>query len=444
MENDKNDLLDKIVSLCKRRGFVFQGSSIYGGLSGTFDYGPYGAEIVHNIKELWWKHFVKKHQNIYGISTSTIMPEAVWKASGHLEGFSDPIIECSKCGHKFRADNLPKENLDLKKCPDCNGALGQEKKFNLMLPVFLGATEGTSNLGYLRGEVAQGMFVNFKNVLDSMHPKIPFGLAQIGRAYRNEIAPRDFIFRAREFELMEFEFFVKESEWQEYFEFWRKQIWDFIDLAGIEKEKVHELEVPSEDRAHYSKRTIDFEFDYPFGKKELYGLAYRTDYDLKKHSAESGEDLSFYDEESKERFIPHVIEPTFGNGRTLLAILISAYREEKQSDGETRIYLKLKPKIAPVKCAVFPLLKNKEALVSKAKEIFEELRKEFDCIEFDDNGNIGKRYRRQDEIGTPFCVTVDFDTIEKDGTMTIRERDSGNQERKTIDEIKNILRQALI
>lgn len=423
MNENSENLMEKVISLCKRRGFIFQGSEIYGGLSGTWDYGPYGSELSHNIKELWWKHFVKNHEDMYGITSATLMSEAVWKASGHLEGFADPMVECKKCHHRFRADQL--ENK--KNCPDCKGELGEEKVFNLLLPVSLGSVEGNSNTAYLRGEIAQGMFVNFKNVLNTMRPSLPFGLAQIGRAYRNEIAPRDYLFRVREFDLMEFEYFVRESDWQKYFEEWRQEMWKWIDLVGIDKNKVHELEVAPEDRAHYSKRTIDFEYDYPFGKKELYGLAYRTDYDLKKHSEESGEDLSYFDEEKKERFIPHVIEPTFGHGRTMLAVLLSAYREDKMND-ETRIYLALNPRVSPIKCAVFPLLKNKPELVTKAREIFKSLRKEFVC-EFDDNGNIGKRYRRQDEIGTPYCVTVDFDTLEKDNSVTVRDRDTGKQER---------------
>ena len=428
----KNDLMEKIVSLCKRRGFIFQGSEIYGGLAGTWDYGPYGATLSHNIKDLWWKHFVSEQENIFGISTPTIMPEGVWRASGHLSGFSDPMIECKKCHHRFRADHLE----DKKKCPDCGGDLGEEKAFNLMFPVSMGSS--ADSIAYLRGEIAPGMFVNFKNVIDTMHPDLPFGLAQIGKAYRNEIAPRDFLFRVREFDLMEFEFFLREKDWEKYFEMWRVEMWRWVERVGIKKEMVHELEVPLEDRAFYSKRTIDFEFDYPFGKKELYGLAYRTDHDLKSHSVGSGVDLTYFDEETKERFTPHVVEPSFGHGRTLLAVLVSAYTEDELG-GETRIYLKFTPKIAPIKIAVFPLLKNKEVLVEKAQEIYKQLKKEFGAVMFDDNGNIGKRYRRQDEIGTPWCVTVDFDTVEKanenHGGVTVRDRDTGEQKRMTVDEL---------
>ncbi len=419
---EKDNKMEKIVSLAKRRGFVFQGSEIYGGLAGTWDYGPYGAELAHNIKELWWRHFVTDREDVFGISTPTIMPEGVWRSSGHLSGFTDPMVECKKCHHRFRADHLKDKN----KCPDCGGELGEEKAFNLMFPLSMGSS--ADSVAYLRGEVAPGMFVNFKNILDTIHPNLPFGLAQIGRAYRNEIAPRDFLFRVREFDLMEIEFFLREKDWEKYFEMWREEMWKWIEKVGINKDLVHELEVAKEDRAHYSKRTIDFEFDFPFGRKELYGLAYRTDYDLKAHSDGSGVDLSYYDEETKERFVPHVVEPSMGHGRTLLAVLASAYTEDEMN-GEVRTYLKLKPSIAPVKVAVFPLLKNKPELVTKAREVFMTLKKEFGAIEFDDNGNIGKRYRRQDEIGTPFCVTVDFETIEKNEGVTVRDRDSGSQER---------------
>ncbi|HEY0221018.1 MAG TPA: glycine--tRNA ligase [Candidatus Paceibacterota bacterium] len=439
-QQEDNTVMEKIVSLCKRRGFVFQGSEIYGGLAGTWDYGPYGALLSHNIKELWWKHFVTDQENIFGISTPTIMPEGVWKASGHLSGFTDPMVECKKCHHRFRADHLDQENKEQKKCPDCGGELGDEKAFNMMFPVNMGSS--SDSVAYLRGEIAPAMFVNFKNVLDTIRPELPFGLAQIGRVYRNEIAPRDFLFRVREFDLMEFEFFLRESDWEKYFEFWKDEMWKWIERVGIDKNLVHELEVSTEDRAHYSNRTVDFEFDYPFGKKELYGLAYRTDYDLKAHSSASGQDLSYFDEETKERFTPHVVEPSMGNGRTLLAVLVSSYKEDEMN-GEVRTYLKFKPKIAPVKIAVFPLLKNKPELVEKAREIYKTLKKEFGAVVFDDNGNIGKRYRRQDEIGTPWCVTVDFETIEKDAGVTVRDRDSGEQKRMNVEELVSFVKAEL-
>jgi len=397
-----NDKMQKIVSLCKRRGFVYLGSEIYGGLAGTWDYGPLGAEMMYNIKELWWKKFVTERDEIYGLASTVMMPEAVWNASGHLENFTDPL----------------------------DGG-----KFNTMFKSKVGARKDETADVYLRPELAQGMFVNFKNIVDSFHPKLPFGLAQIGRCFRNEISPRDFLFRVREFDLMEFEYFVREKDWEKHFEFWQKEMWDWIKEIGIDEKKVHELEVPEEDRAHYSKRTIDFEYDFSFGKKELYGLAYRTDHDLKNHK------LDYLDEETNERFIPHVVEPTFGVGRTLLAILDSAYSED-ELNGEKRVVLRLKPQIAPIKIAIFPLLKNKTDLVEKAKELYQMIKKESISTMFDDNGNIGKRYRRQDEIGTPFCITVDFETLEKD-SVTIRDRDTGEQERVDIKEILGYLQERL-
>ncbi|MCE9628418.1 MAG: glycine--tRNA ligase [Candidatus Vogelbacteria bacterium] len=418
--------MEKIVSLAKRRGFIYQGSEIYGGLAGTWDYGPLGVALKNNIKRLWWKRFVDDREDMYGFDAAILMNQNVWQASGHVDGFADPLVECVKCQKRFRADHL----ADKEKCPDCGGALGAEKAFNMMFKTNVGAVQDETSVSYLRPETAQGMFVNFKNVLDSFHPKLPFGLAQIGKAFRNEIAPRDFVFRTREFEQMEIEYFVKPIDWQKAFEELRLEVLAFNAEIGLEAGHVHELEVAAEDRAHYSERTIDFEFDFPFGRKELYGLAYRTDYDLKKHSENSTVDLSYYDEESKERFIPHVIEPSFGVDRTVLAVLSDAYREDEMN-GEARSYLALAPSVAPVLVAVFPLLKNKPELIAKARTIFAELKANFGRVVFDDNGNIGKRYRRQDEIGTPYCVTIDFDTLE-DETVTIRHRDSGEQERVTI------------
>jgi glycyl-tRNA synthetase len=442
VEERNKDLMEKIVSLCKRRGFIFPGSEIYGGLSGTWDYGPYGAELANNIKNLWWKIFVQDREDMYGIDAAIIMNPKAWEASGHVSGFSDPMVECEKCHHRFRADQLDKENKEKNVCPDCGGKLGQEKQFNMMFKTHVGATEDESSITYLRPETAGGMFVNFKNILDSIHPKLPFGMAQIGKAFRNEIAPRDFVFRSREFRQMEVEYFVKPEDWERAFEEWRVIMNDWCIAIGLEKTHVHELEVADADRAHYSKRTIDFEFDYPFGRKELYGLAYRTDFDLKAHSVGSGVDLSYFDEETKNRFTPHVIEPSLGVDRTILAILADAYTEDEMN-GETREYLKLKPSIAPVKVAVFPLLKNKPELVEKAREVYKMLKKEFSAVVFDDNGNIGKRYRRQDEIGTPFCVTIDFDTLEQGTGVTVRDRDTGQQERIAEGELITYLRSKL-
>lgn len=434
--------MEKLVSLAKRRGFVYQGSEIYGGLGGTWDYGPYGVTLKNNIKNLWWKRFVTDREDMYGVDAAIIMNPKAWVASGHVGGFADPLVEDLKTKKRFRADHLLEEaGVDVKgmklaemdakikelklKSPDGN-ALGDARQFNMMFKTHVGATEDESSVAYLRPETAGGMFVNFKNVMDSFHPKLPFGLAQIGKAFRNEIAPRDFIFRLRELEQMEIEYFVKPAEWAKHFEEFRTAMHAWTKDIGLADAHVHELEVADGDRAHYSKRTIDFEFDYPFGRKELYGLAYRTDFDLKAHAEASRVDLSFFDEEAKERYVPHVIEPSFGLDRTILAVLSDAYTEDEMG-GEKRVYLKLSMNVAPVKVAVFPLLKNKPELVAKAREVYTMLKKKFGAVEFDDNGNIGKRYRRQDEIGTPFCVTVDFDTLEK-GTVTVRSRDTGTQE----------------
>ncbi|MDO8664104.1 MAG: glycine--tRNA ligase [Candidatus Liptonbacteria bacterium] len=438
-EAHSEDLMEKIVSLCKRRGFIYPSFDIYGGLAGFFDYGPYGLALKNNITEIWWKQFVTDREDVYGIDSAIVTKKEVLQASGHARGFADMLSECEKCKRRFRADHL----ADVKKCPECGGKLGEARQFYMMLETHIGAAEDESSLAYLRPETAQGIFTNFKNIVDSFHPSLPFGIAQIGKAFRNEIAPRDFLFRVRELEQMEVEYFVRPDSWKGAFDMWCQEIMRFIETIGIDAKKVSELEIADADRAHYSKRTIDFEFEFPFGKKELYGLAYRTDYDLKNHADASGTDLSFLDEETKEKVVPHVIEPSLGVGRTILAVLASAYTEDEMN-GEKRTYLKFKPSIAPVKVAVFPLLKNKPQLVEKAREVYKMLKYEFGAVEFDDNGNIGKRYRRQDEIGTPNCITVDFDTIEKDNTVTVRDRDSGKQERVSVTELVVYLRKAFV
>jgi len=420
----KNDVMEAIVSLVKRRGFIFQGSEIYGGLAGTWDYAPLGVALKNNIKNLWWKRFVESRTDMYPTDAAILMNPRAWEASGHVSGFSDPLVECTKCKHRFRADQLDNKE----KCPDCGGNLGEARQFNMMFKTHVGAIEDASSVSYLRPETAQGMFVNFKNIIDAFHPSLPFGMAQIGKAFRNEIAPRDFLFRAREFEQMEIEYFVHPNAWKETFEHFREEMKAFMVDIGLDMKKIHELEVKDGERAHYSKRTIDFEFDFPFGRKELYGLAYRTDFDLRQHSEYSKVDLSYYVEETKERFIPHCIEPSFGLDRTVLAVLCDSYREDNLG-GETRKYLAFAPRVAPYTVAVFPLLKNKPHLVEKAREIFGQIKKEIGAAVFDDNGNIGKRYRRQDEIGTPFCVTIDFETVEKESGVTVRDRDTGEQER---------------
>ncbi len=456
--------MENIIALCKRKGFIFPGSEIYGGLSGTWDYGPLGVALKNNIKSLWWKRFVTDREDMFGVDAAILMNQNVWKASGHVGGFSDPLVEDAKTHKRYRADHLLEDaGVDVKgmsldamdvaikekgiKSPDGN-ALGDVRQFNMMFKTHIGPVADDDSISYLRPETAQGMFVNFKNVLDSMHPKIPFGLAQIGKAFRNEIAPRDFIFRSREFDQMEIEYFVHPDNWQDAFEHFRSQVHSFVADLGIRSDRVHELEIAPEDLAHYSKRTIDFEYDFPFGKKELYGLAYRTDFDLKSHADASGQDLSYFDEESKTRYLPHCIEPSFGLDRTTLAVLSDAYAVDEVG-GEKREYLKLSPKIAPVLVSVSPLLKNKPELVGVARKVYSDLKKKFGRVSFDDNGNIGKRYRRQDEIGTPFCVVVDFETLEgvkeaaagasaagisagMTDTVTIRYRDSGEQERVAI------------
>ncbi len=430
--------MDKIVSLAKRRGFIYPGSEIYGGLSGTWDYGPLGVELKNNIKQLWWRMFVQDRDDMYGVDAAILMNPRVWEASGHVSGFSDPLVTCPKCQRRYRADHIEIERDGVLRCPDDGATLGEPAQFNMMFKTHIGATEDESSVSYLRPETAGGIFVNFKNIIDSFHPKLPFGMAQIGKAFRNEIAPRDFVFRSREFEQMEIEYFVRPEEWQEAFELWRKEMHRFMDTIGLAKDKVHELEVAQGERAHYSKRTIDFEFEYPFGRKELYGLAYRTDFDLSAHAKSSGADLSWLDETSGARIVPHVIEPSLGIDRTVLALLASVYTED-QLGGEVRTYLKFNPAVAPIKAAVFPLLKNKPELVAKAREVYLMLKKDIPQIMWDDNGNIGKRYRRQDEIGTPWCITVDFDTLgekpELLDTVTLRNRDTGEQERVAISEL---------
>lgn len=446
MQKNSDTTMENIISLAKRRGFLYQGSEIYGGLAGTWDYGPLGVTLKNNIKQLWWKMFVDDREDMYGIDAALLMNQNVWKASGHVAGFSDPLVEDTKTKKRYRADHILEDaGIDVKgmnistmdakikekgiKSPDGN-PLGEVKQFNMMFKTNIGATEDESSVSYLRPETAQGIFVNFKNIVDSFHPTLPFGIGQIGKAFRNEIAPGNFIFRLRELEQMEIEYFVRPEAWESAFEEFRKLTHAWTELIGLQKNHVHELEVADGDRAHYSKRTIDFEFDYPFGKKELYGLAYRTDYDLKAHSVASTVDLDYFDEQTKDRFTPHVIEPSFGVDRTVLAILCDAYTEDELG-GEKRVFLKLSPTIAPIKVAVFPLLKNKPTLVTKAREVYAMLRKNMSGVVFDDNGNIGKRYRRQDEVGTPYCVTIDFDTLENE-TVTVRDRDTGKQERIAI------------
>lgn len=405
------DLMEKVISLCKRRGFVYPGSEIYGGLANTWDFGPLGLALKKNIKNLWWQEFVEKEENIYGLDGGIILSPKVWEASGHVENFTDSLVECKSCHKRFRADQI--ENL--KKCAECGGVLTEPKNFNGMFQ--------TQNGLYLRPETAQAIFVNFKNIVDSFRPKLPFGIAQIGKAFRNEITAGNFIFRDLEFEQMELEYFVSETDWGKYFDHYLKKLHSFADLLGVTKisEREHELK----ELSHYSKKTVDLEYNYPFGKKELWGLAYRTDYDLKIHNI------------VYEDFFPHVIEPSLGVERTMLAVLCSVYFE-----GEKRVVLKLKPSLAPYKAAVFPLVANKEELVKKAREIYVNLKQNFP-VAWDERGNIGKRYYAQDEIGTPWCLTIDYQTLEDD-TVTVRDRDTARQERINVAKLEAWLKNSLL
>lgn len=444
--------MQDIVSLAKRRGFIFSGSEIYGGLGGTYDYGPLGSRLKNNIKNLWLQKFVDSRIDMQLLDAALLMNPSVWEASGHVAGFVDPLVEDLKTKKRYRADHLLEDSgidpigLDIEAMsqiikdkvilsPDGN-PLGEVRTFNMMFATQIGAVADTSNTTYLRPETAQGIFVNFKNVVDTVRPKLPFGIAQIGKAFRNEITPRDFIFRVREFEQMEIEYFIAERNWEKYFTYWRDEMLEWLEWIGVDMNKVHEIEVGEGDRAHYSKRTIDFEFDYSFGQKELYGLAYRTNYDLTKHSEKSKTKLQIEDPETNQLITPHVIEPSMGLDRTILAILESVYRVGKDEKGEDRVYLAFPPHVAPYKIAVSPLLKNKPDLVEGAESVFRALKARFGAVLWDDNGNIGKRYRRQDEIGTPFCVVFDFDTLE-DGAVTVRHRDTMEQERMKITELEN-------
>ena len=446
-KTDPQQRMERIVSLCKRRGFIFQSSEIYGGLNGCWDYGPLGVELKRNVKDYWWRVMVRERDDVVGMDGAILMGRAVWKASGHEETFSDPMVDCRTCKARLRADQLPEKN-GVKQCPNCGGKdLTEPRAFNLMFKTFVGATEDDDAVTYLRPETAQSIFVQFKNVLDTARKKLPFGIAQIGKAFRNEINPRNYIFRSREFEQMELEYFCRPEQGMELLEYWKEERIKFYENIGIARDKLHVLTVPDADRAFYSKGTYDIEYEFPFGRQELEGVAYRTDYDLKQHQEASGKPLDYFDEETKQRFIPHVVEPSAGVDRTVLALLCEAYDEETVTDEkgktETRIVMRFHPRIAPVKVGVFPLLKNNEQLVSKAREIVMLLRPQMNVF-YDETGAIGRRYRRQDEAGTPFGVTVDFETLgEKEAdlrdTVTLRERDSMKQERVRIPDLLQLL-----
>ena len=461
----KNPEMEKIISLCKRRGFVFPASEIYGGWSNAYTFGPLGAELKKNIKDFWWKNFVQMRADVVGLDGEIILHPKVWHASGHAGAFSDQMVDCKKCRARIRADHLIEDALGMDvegfaneemteilqenqvPCPECGSKdLTDVRQFNLMFSTQMAKIaktqkDGEIDLGtaFLRPETAQAIFIEFKNILDCTRQKVPFGIAQIGKAFRNEITPGHFIFRKREFEQMEIEFFVHESQWQTHFENWRMACHNFCADLGLDLSKLHELEVGEKSRAHYSKRTIDFEFDFPFGRSELFGIAYRGDYDLSNHQKSSGKPLTFRDEATGETFLPHVIEPSFGLDRMILAVLCSAFHEQILENGETRTVLALDPKIAPVQIVVLPLLK-KDGLAERATEIFESLRGDFRSVELEISGTIGKRYRRADEIGVPASVVVDHQTLET-GEVTVRDRDSMESVRVATAELKTFLQQ---
>lgn len=477
----KNEKMEAIVSLAKRRGFIYPGSDVYGGLSGTWDYGPLGVTLKRNIMQLWWKMFVESRDDMFGIDAAILMNQKVWQASGHVDTFTDPLVEDLATGQRYRADHLLKDkgfNVDGMsladitqlirdndvKSPDGN-ELSKARTFNMMFRTFVGPMQGDemtigepgdeaskklaksnnlegmkavtydpASVSYLRPETAQGIFTNYKNVVDNFYPDLPFGLAQQGKAFRNEISPRDFVFRSREFEQMEIEYFVHPDKWVEAFDALLADVHAYLAALGLPAENIHELDVPENDRAHYSKRTIDIEYDYPIGREELMGIAYRTDFDLGNIQRVAGKNMEYSVKGTNEKFVPHVIEPSFGVERALMAVLSAAYTED-EVNGEKRIVMKFPEHLAPVKYCVSPLLKNKPELVAKAREVYAALKAKHGNVMWDDNGNIGKRYRRQDEIGTPYCVVVDFDTIEKDGLVSVRDRDTTEQTRVSVESL---------
>lgn len=442
--------MEKVVSLSKRRGFVFPGSEIYGGLANTWDYGPYGVELKNNVKKIWWKRFVHDRTDIVGLDASILMNPRVWEASGHVESFSDPLMDCRNCKERVRGDKLIESKLGVEAavgktlqqigeiiknekipCPKCGKCeFTEARSFNLMFKTHQGVIEESSALVYLRPETAQGIFVNFKNVQATARKKIPFGIAQIGKAFRNEITPGNFTFRTREFDQMEIEYFIKTGTAVDIFETLKKNCWDFYTSLGIKAEKMRYREHDAKELSHYSKMTVDIEYEFPFGWGELMGLAHRGTFDLTQHAKFSGEELNYFDPETNEKFVPEVIEPSFGLDRSVLTFLIDAY-DEDEVGGEIRTVMRFHRDLAPIKLAVLPLVKNKEIITNKAREVFDALKDTY-TAEYDETGSIGKRYRRQDEIGTPYCITVDFDTIEKDDSVTVRDRDTTTQERVKI------------
>ncbi|SEF52102.1 glycyl-tRNA synthetase [Caloramator fervidus] len=454
--------MDKIVALCKSRGFIFPGSEIYGGLANTWDYGPLGVELKNNIKKAWWKKFIQESPYNVGVDCAILMNPQVWVASGHVAGFSDPLMDCRNCKSRFRADKLIEEYMQNNgiepnaggwsnekmmeyikehqiKCPDCGAFDWTDiRQFNLMFKTYQGVTEDSKSLVYLRPETAQGIFVNFKNVLRTSRKKLPFGIGQIGKSFRNEITPGNFIFRTREFEQMELEFFCKPGEDLEWFEYWKNFCKNWLLSLGMKEENIRLRDHEKEELSHYSNATTDIEYKFPFGWGELWGIADRTDFDLKQHIQHSGEELVYFDPETNEKIVPYCIEPSVGVDRVLLAFLVDAYDEETLEDGDVRVVLRFHPALAPFKAAVLPLSKK---LADGAKKIYEDLSKEF-MVDYDETGSIGKRYRRQDEIGTPFCITYDFDSV-NDNMVTIRDRDTMQQVRIPISEVKDYILERL-
>ncbi len=454
MNKNHETRMEKIVSLCKRRGFIFPSSEIYGGLNGVWDYGPMGVELKKNLKDFWWRRIVRERDDIVGMDGAILMNRAVWQASGHETTFSDPMIDCKTCQGRFRVDQihaLPCPQKPSKMVASCEGEKTEPRDFNLMFSTHVGPMADEANKTYLRPETAQAIFVQFRNVLETSRQKLPFGIAQIGKAFRNEINPRNFIFRSREFEQMEVEYFCHPREGFSLLDTWLEERLRFYEDIGIPRSKIHVHDIPDGERAFYSLKTYDLEYEFPFGTQELEGIAYRSDYDLTEHMTKSGKPLDYFEETTKEKFIPHVIEPSAGADRTVLALLCEAFEEEEifseQGEREERLVLRFHPRIAPIKVGIFPLLKNKPALVQKAHEVKQMLRPHFSVF-YDEAGAIGRRYRRQDEIGTPFCVTIDFETIGESSphlqeTVTLRERDSMKQRRLPLQELLSYLQEQI-
>ncbi|MFC1650232.1 glycine--tRNA ligase [Candidatus Latescibacterota bacterium] len=426
--------MEKIMSLCRRRGFIFLSSEIYGGQSACWDFGPLGVELKNNIKQLWWHSMVRENDNIEGLDSSVIMHPRVWEASGHVEGFNDPMVDCKDCKKRFRSDDLKSEN-----CPECGGELTDVRQFNLMFKTHIGPVEDSASVAYLRPETAQGIYLNFLNVVNSTRQKVPFGIAQIGKAFRNEITPGNFIFRSREFEQMEMQFFVKPDSADYWMDYWKDKRWEFHNHLGIRSDRIRWHEHGPDELAHYAISAYDIEYRFPFGWSELEGIHNRSDFDLKQHTEFSGKNLSYFDQEANERFIPYIIETSAGCDRTMLEVLADAY-EEEPGEKENRIVMRISPLIAPIKAAVFPLVKR-DGMPELAKEIYKDLKSEFSVF-YDQAGTVGRRYRRMDEAGTPYCLTVDSQTLE-DETVTVRDRDSMEQTRVKITDLKSMIRESM-